>query len=57
MHAAWVAFVKGEAPAASGLVGWPEFELGARRTMVLDTASRVEERPQARELALWDGVM
>ncbi len=57
MHAAWVAFIKGEAPAAGGLVAWPEFELGKRRTMVLDTVSRVEERPQARELALWDGVM
>ena len=57
MHAAWVAFVKGGAPAARGLGEWPEFEPSARRTMVLDTASRVEERPQGQELALWDGVM
>lgn len=57
MHAAWVAFIKGQAPTASGLVAWPEFELGQRRTMVFDTTSRVEEQPQARELALWNGVM
>jgi para-nitrobenzyl esterase len=57
MHAAWLAFIKGETPGAVGLPVWPEYSSGARETMVLDAASRVEEKPQEAELRLWDGVM
>jgi len=57
MHAAWVAFIKGEVPAAQGLPVWPGYRGGERRTMVLDRVSRVEERPMETELRLWDGVL
>ncbi len=57
MHAAWVAFIKGETPAAEGLPTWPEYTSAMRETMVFNTVSRVEEKPQEAELRLWDGVM
>jgi para-nitrobenzyl esterase len=57
IHAAWLAFLQGNAPAASGLPVWPRYSRDARRTMLLDTASQVVERPQEAELRLWDGVL
>ena len=57
MHAAWLSFIKGEAPVADGLPVWPEYSSGARETMVFDVMSKVEERPQEAELRLWDGVL
>jgi para-nitrobenzyl esterase len=57
VHAAWLAFIKGEAPGANGLPVWPEYTSGARATMVFDAVSKVEERPQEAELRLWDGVL
>lgn len=54
LHAAWVAFLKGGAPAAKGLPVWPEFTARTRATLIVDTACRVEDHPAARELALWD---
>lgn len=57
VHAAWVAFIKGEAPGAEGLPVWPEFTGAGRETMVLDAVSKVEERPMEAELRLWDGVL
>ena len=57
MHAAWAAFIRGEAPAAEGLPAWPRYTASERPTMILDRASRVETRPQERELRLWDGVL
>ncbi len=57
MHAAWLAFLQGDAPAAAGLPVWPRFTRDARATMLLDTASKVAERPQEAELRLWDGVL
>jgi para-nitrobenzyl esterase len=57
MHAAWLAFIKGETPGAEGLPLWPQYSSGARETMVLDKVSRVETQPQEAELRLWDGVM
>jgi len=54
LHAAWIAFLKGEAPAAKGLPVWPEYTATSRATMVVDTQSHVEEHLAARELALWD---
>ena len=57
MHRAWIAFLKGEAPGASGLPAWPEYTSGERATMLFDAQSRVEPRPQEAELRLWDGVL
>jgi para-nitrobenzyl esterase len=57
MHQAWVAFLKGNAPAAAGLPQWPQYTRDGRATMLLDVVSRVEERPRAKELKLWDGVL
>jgi para-nitrobenzyl esterase len=54
---AWIAFLRGEAPNAKGLPEWPKYELESRATMILDVKSRVEEKPQAAELALWEGVL
>jgi para-nitrobenzyl esterase len=57
LHTAWVDFLKGAAPAAAGLPAWPEFTTRTRATMIVDTESRVEEHPAARELALWEKVL
>jgi para-nitrobenzyl esterase len=57
VHQAWVSFIRGETPTAQGLPTWPEYRHDTRATMLLDTTSRVEERPQSAELRLWDGVM
>lgn len=54
VHAAWAAFVRGEAPAAAGLPTWPEYDATRRATMMLDGTSRVEQKPQEPELRLWD---
>ena len=57
IHTAWLAFLQGQAPAAAGLPAWPRYSRDARRTMLLDTASQVVERPQEAELRLWDGLL
>ncbi len=57
MHDAWAGFIKGEVPAAAGLPVWPAYDADKRMTMVLDTTSRVEERPQEAELRVWDGTL
>jgi para-nitrobenzyl esterase len=57
VHAAWVAFIKGEIPGAAGLPVWPEYSSATRVTMIFDAVSRVEEKPQERELRLWDGAL
>ncbi|MFP5204388.1 MAG: carboxylesterase/lipase family protein [Acidobacteriota bacterium] len=57
MHDAWCAFLRGQAPAASGLPPWPPYSPGRRPTMIFNTRSRVEDRPNEAELRLWDGVM
>jgi len=58
MHAAWAAFIRGEAPAASGLPTWLQYDEQSRSTMIFGAGggaeSRVEQAPQAAELALWD---
>ncbi len=55
IHAAWVAFIKGETPSAQGLPVWPKYRADTRPTMILDAVSKVEERPQEAEFRLWDG--
>jgi para-nitrobenzyl esterase len=57
IHQAWAAFIRGETPAAPGLPTWPQYSSGTRPTMVLDTQSRVEQKPQEAELRLWDGAL
>jgi len=57
MHAAWLAFIKGETPVAEGLPRWPQYTSEARESMVFDKVSRVEARPEEAELRLWDGVI
>lgn len=57
MHDAWSAFIRGEAPAAAGLPAWPAYNLQTRPTMLLDTASRIEDAPQKAEFDLWSGLL
>jgi para-nitrobenzyl esterase len=57
VHLAWAAFIKGQTPSAPGLPAWPEYSIANRHTMILDTTSRVEEKPNEAELRLWDGVL
>ena len=57
MHHAWVAFLRGEAPAAPGIPAWPAYNAVARPTMVFDTQNHVEQKPQEAELRLWDGIL
>jgi para-nitrobenzyl esterase len=55
MHQAWIAFLRGETPASSGLPDWPEYRIETRATMAFDAKSRVEQYPQDGERRLWDG--
>jgi para-nitrobenzyl esterase len=57
IHAAWAAFIRGETPAAPGLPPWPQYSTTTRPTMILDTESRVEQKPAETELRLWDTVL
>ncbi len=57
MHAAWVAFIHGDTPAANGLPSWPQWTPEDRKTMLLDRVSTVAVRPQEAELRLWNGVL
>jgi para-nitrobenzyl esterase len=53
MHTAWVAFLKGQAPAAPGLPAWPEYTAAAQPTMLFDARSTVVNDPNAAEFAIW----
>jgi para-nitrobenzyl esterase len=55
MHDAWVAFIKGGAPAATGLPPWPQWNPQQRSTMLFNSTSTVEHQPFEAELKLWDG--
>lgn len=57
LHTAWASFIRGETPAAAGLPPWPAYNTTTRPTMLLDTTSRVENNPQAAELAVWEGLL
>ena len=52
MTSAWLAFARSGDPSTPAL-SWPAFDAAARRTMVLDAESHVEERPQEAELQCW----
>jgi para-nitrobenzyl esterase len=56
MHAAWMNFIKGNAPAANGLPTWPQWNAKQRATMLFNSTSRVEQQPFEAELRLWDNV-
>jgi para-nitrobenzyl esterase len=57
MHAAWCAFILGQAPAAPHLPPWPEYNPATRPTMILNLESRIEQHPSEAELRLWDGIL
>ena len=57
VHQAWCAFIRGGVPAAPGLPEWSRYDTSSRRTMVLDTQSRIVEGPNMTELRLWDRVL
>jgi len=50
---AWVNFARHGRPEADGLPDWPPCGSGARPTMVLDVACRVEEDPIGPIRELW----
>jgi para-nitrobenzyl esterase len=53
MHAAWAAFIRGDAPAADGLPAWPSYEEPRRATLLIDRESRVADDPDAAVRELW----
>lgn len=55
MDQAWIAFLRGETPASSGLPDWPSYRTGTCATMAFDAESHVEQHPQEAERRLWDG--
>jgi para-nitrobenzyl esterase len=57
MHQAWLAFIRGEAPAAPNIPAWPQYDSTSRPTMIFDTQDHLETKPQEAELRLWDGVL
>jgi para-nitrobenzyl esterase len=56
-HSAWVSFVKDGDPNNSALPAWPRYDTATRPTMLFDEPCRVEERPSADEIELWEGVL
>jgi hypothetical protein len=42
--------------AATGDLGWPNYDLGRRATMHFDTASTVVVDPLAGERKIWEGI-
>jgi para-nitrobenzyl esterase len=56
-HSAWVSFAKDGDPNNPSLPAWPRYDTATQSTMLFDEPCRVEERPNAAELALWEGVI
>lgn len=56
-HAAWVEFVSNGDPNNALMPQWPRYESATRPTMLIDETCRVEMRPAADEIDLWDGVL
>lgn len=57
MHTAWLSFVNGATPSATGLPRWELYTSKDRLTMVLDVQSCMEKAPQNAERQLWDGLL
>jgi para-nitrobenzyl esterase len=55
VHAAWVDFIYGRAPAIRNAPAWPRFNLTERPVMLIDRKSTVALDPNAAERRLWDG--
>jgi para-nitrobenzyl esterase len=55
VHAAWVDFIYGRAPAIRNAPAWPRFNLKERPVMLIDRKSTVALDPNAAERRLWDG--
>ncbi len=56
-HSAWVSFVKDGDPNNADLPEWPRYDSATRPTLLLDEPCRVESKPNADEIELWDGVL
>ena len=56
-HSAWVSFVKDGDPNNADLPEWPRYDPATRPTMLFDEPCRVESKPNADEIELWDGVL
>jgi para-nitrobenzyl esterase len=54
VHAAWVDFIYGRAPAIRDAPAWPRFNLAERPTMLIDRKSTLALDPNAAERRLWD---
>ena len=57
MHAAWIDFVQGRAPAAAGLPVWPRYDLATRATLLFNQLSEVMSDPSQAERKIWDGLL
>lgn len=56
MHAAWVRFIKGDAPGGGDIPEWPRYELKGREVMIFDHECRVEKDPWGDLRQAWTGV-
>ncbi len=56
-HSAWVSFATSGDPNNAALPEWPRYDPATRPTMLFDEPCRVEQAPNADEVALWDGVL
>jgi para-nitrobenzyl esterase len=50
---AWITFARDGVPQARGLPAWPRYDTSRRATMILDTASRIEDDPRAAQRQAW----
>lgn len=56
MHAAWVKFIKGEAPGGGEIPEWPRYELKGREVMIFDNDCRIERDPWSDLREAWTGI-
>jgi para-nitrobenzyl esterase len=56
VHAAWAAFIRGDAPAAASLPAWPRYEAPRRATLLIDREPRIADDPDAAVRELWRDV-
>jgi para-nitrobenzyl esterase len=57
VHASWVAFATSGDPNNALVPEWPRYDPERRPTMLFDDTCRVELRPAADEIDLWEGVI
>ncbi len=55
MHAAWVRFIKGDAPGGGAIPEWPRYGLKGREVMILDNECRIEKDPWGDLREAWTG--